>query len=32
MLESGRYNIYRDKQTTNKIPLIFFDVKVLKER
>ena len=32
MLENGRYNIYRDQETTNKIPLMFFDVKVLKER
>ena len=28
----GRKNIFRDKQTTNKVPLMFLDVKVLTER
>ena len=32
MPKNGRKNIFRDKQTTNKVPLIFFDVKVLTER
>ena len=30
--ENGRKNIFRDKQPTNKVKLIFFDVKVLTER
>ena len=25
-------NVFRDKQTTNKVPLVFLDVKVLTER
>ena len=32
ILENDRYNIYRYKQTTIKIPLMFFDAKVLRER
>ena len=32
MPENGRNNIFRDKQTTNKVPLMFLDVKVLAER
>ena len=31
MLENGRKNIFRDKQTTIKVPLMFLDVKVLTE-
>ena len=30
--ENGRENIFRDKQTRNKVPLIFPDPKVLTER
>ena len=30
--ENGRKNIFRDKQTTNKVPLMLLDVKVLPER
>ena len=30
--ESGTKNIFRDKQTTKKVPLMFLDVKVVKER
>ena len=29
MLQNSRKNIFRVKQTTNKVPLIFLDVKVL---
>ena len=29
--ENGRINIFRDQQTTNKVPLMFLDVKVLTE-
>ena len=29
MQENGTKNIFRDKQTTNKVALIFLDVKVL---
>ena len=32
MPENGRNKIYRDKQTTNKVPLMFLDVKLLTER
>ena len=32
MPENGRKNIFQDKQTTNKAPQTFFDVKVLTER
>ena len=32
MAENGRKNIFRDKQTTSKAPLMFLDVKVLTER
>ena len=31
MLENSRKNIFRDKQTANKLPLLFFHVKVLTE-
>ena len=30
--ENGRKNLFRDKQTTNKVPLMLLDVKVLPER
>ena len=30
--QNGTKKIFRDKQTTNKIPLMFLDVKVLMER
>ena len=30
--ENGRKNIFRDKETTNMVPLMFLDVKVLTER
>ena len=29
MAQNGRKNIFREKQTTNKVPLMFLDVKVL---
>ena len=29
--ENGRKNIFRDKQTKNKVPLMFLHVKVLTE-
>ena len=29
MSENGRKNVFRDEQTTNKVPLVFLDVKVL---
>ena len=32
MPEGGRKNIFKDKQTTNKVPVMFLDVKVLRER
>ena len=32
IFENDRYNIYRYKQTINKIPLMFFDANVLRER
>ena len=32
MAENGRKNIFKDKQTTHKVPLMFLDVKVLMER
>ena len=32
MAEKGRKNIFGDKETTNKVPLMFLDVKVLAER
>ena len=32
MQENGRKNIFRDKQTRNKVPLMFLDLKVLTER
>ena len=31
MPENDRKNIFRDKQTTNKVPLMFLDVRVLTE-
>ena len=31
MPENGRQNIFRDKQTTKKVPLIFLDFKVITE-
>ena len=30
--ENGKKNIFRDKETTNKIPLMFLDVNVLTKR
>ena len=30
--KNGRKNIFRDKKTTNKLPRMFLDVKVLTER
>ena len=32
MPENATKNIFREKQTTNKVPLMFLDVKVLMER
>ena len=32
MIENGRKNIFRDKQTANKVPQLFSHVKVLTER
>ena len=32
MPQNGRKNIFRDKQTTKKVPLIFLDVQVVTER
>ena len=32
MQENGRHNIFREKQTINKIPLMFLDVKVVEEK
>ena len=32
MSQNGRKNIFRDKHTTNKLPLMFLDAKVLTER
>ena len=31
MLENGTKNIFKDKETTKKLPLMFFDVKVITE-
>ena len=31
MPENGRDNIFKDKKTKNKVPLVFSDVKVLTE-
>ena len=31
MMENGRKNIFRDKQTANKVPLLFLHVKVRTE-
>ena len=30
--KNGRNNIFRDKETSNKVPVMFLDVKVLTER
>ena len=32
MLENGIYNIFRNKERRRKVPLMFFDVKVVSER
>ena len=32
MPENGRKKIFREEQTTNKVPLMLFDIKVLTER
>ena len=32
MTENGRKNIFTDNQTTNKVPLMFLDLKALTER
>ena len=32
MPENGRKNVFSDKQTTNKLPLIFLDAKVLTQK
>ena len=32
MPQNGRKNIFRDKQTTKKVPLTFLDVQVVTER
>ena len=32
MPENGRKHLFRYKQTTNKVPLMFFDVKMLTEK
>ena len=32
MADNGRNNIFKDKQTTNQVPLMFLDVKVLSQR
>ena len=32
MQENGRKSMFSDKQTINKVPLMFLDVKVLRER
>ena len=32
MQENGTKKIFRDKDTTNKVPLMFLDVKVLTKR
>ena len=32
MLETGRKDIFRDKETTNKVPLMLLEVKVVAER
>ena len=29
MLQNGTKNVFSDEQTTNKVPLVFLDVKVL---
>ena len=31
MPENGRKNIFREKETTNKVPLMFLDVKCLRK-
>ena len=32
MPENGRKNVVRDKETINKVPLMFLDVKMLTKR
>ena len=32
MPENGRKKIFREKETRNKVPLMFLDIKVLTER
>ena len=32
MSKNGRKNIFREKETTNKVPLMLLDVKALTER
>ena len=32
MAENGRRKLFRKEQTTNKVPLIFLDVKLLTEK
>ena len=32
MPENGRRNVFRDKQTTNKVPMMFLDSNVLTQR
>ena len=32
MPENGRKNVFSDKQTTNKLPLMFLDAKVLTQK
>ena len=32
MPENGRKNVFRDKQTRRKVPVMFLDVKVVTER
>ena len=32
MLEIGRKDIFRDKETTNKVPLMLLEVEVVAER
>ena len=32
MPQNGKKKVFREKQTTNKVPLMLLDVKLLKER
>ena len=32
MLENGRKNMFREQKTTNKVPVMLLDVKVIMER